>query len=155
MCQSYNLYYSWTRRGRLKDCLVFVHHILREIYPYYMISFLFLRAEPLTIITAFLIDICIALSAHFLPSLYVRIHLLIFLSSTNELSISNCSFQFSVIFHLLYENPEPSTPFNSAVWIFYLELRFSQWISIAVVLPTVCCVKVGCLCHYRVWEFSP
>lgn len=105
-----------------------MYHKHREIYPYHVISFVLLRAAPLTIIISFIINTCIALAAHFLPSLYVRIHLVIYLTSnliSGGLNISNCSDQFSVIFHLLYENPEPSAPLNSAVWIFYLELRFS------------------------------
>lgn len=53
---------------------------------------------------------------------------MIYLSSnliSDGLSISNCSVEFGVIFHLLYENPEPSASLNLAVWIFYLELRFA------------------------------
>lgn len=33
-------------------------------------------------------------------------------------SLANCSFHFSVIFHLCDENSEPSVPLNSAMLIF-------------------------------------
>lgn len=124
-----------------------VYHILREIYPCYVISFVLPRAAPLTIIISFLINICIASAADFLPSLHVRIRLLIHLSSnliSDELSISNCSFQFSVIFHLLNENPEPSAPLNSAMLIFL------PWTEILAVDFNSCGLAHILLCGSRV-----